>query len=190
MINKDEIDISAMPTPNPNAIKFLLNLKILERSSITFDKKSEKLNKAPIAKNLLAIDGLSQVMIGTNFISITKENSAGWENVLEKASTEIKNSLEDADFSIYQSILVESQEKNSNESDDVKMIKQILDDEIRPAIAQDGGDCQFHSFENGILTLELQGACATCPSSVMTLKMGIESRLKESVPSLEEVIQL
>ncbi|RAP26185.1 NifU family protein, partial [Candidatus Marinamargulisbacteria bacterium SCGC AG-333-B06] len=77
-----------------------------------------------------------------------------------------------------------------NDSESVQKIKTILDNEIRPAIAMDGGDCEFHSYEDGILTLRMQGACSNCPSSVMTLKMGIENRLREDVPDLKEVIQV
>ena len=77
---------------------------------------------------------------------------------------------------------------NSDES--VKKIKEVLDNEIRPAIGMDGGDCEFVAYEGGILTLKLQGACSNCPSSIMTLKMGIESRLREEVPDLKEVIQI
>ena len=80
-------------------------------------------------------------------------------------------------------------ERSESSSEIESKIKQILDDEIRPAIAMDGGDVEFKSFENGIVTLHLQGACSTCPSSTMTLKMGIENRLKSEIPEVNEVVQ-
>lgn len=79
---------------------------------------------------------------------------------------------------------------SKDESEAVKKIKEILNNEIRPAIGMDGGDCEFISYESGILTLKLQGACSNCPSSIMTLKMGIESRLREEVSDLKEVVQI
>ena len=87
-------------------------------------------------------------------------------------------------------LVKKTEEVAGNDSEAVKKIKDILDKEIRPAIAMDGGDCEFAGFENGILTLRLQGACSTCPSSVMTLKMGIENRLREDIPELKEVVQI
>eukprot|EP01047_Picozoa_sp_COSAG01_P014966 COSAG01_NODE_740_length_13891_cov_35.573013_3_plen_190_part_00 len=189
MSEKKELDISAMPTPNPNAIKFLINLSLLEKGSITFNHESD-LSTSPLAKQLLAIKGLDQVMVGSNFISINKEENTGWETVLESASNTIRQVLESEENAIDPASIQKAHEQTTDDRQEVQVIKQILDDEIRPAIAQDGGDCQFHSYEDGILTLQLQGACSTCPSSVMTLKMGIESRLKEAVPDLQEVVQL
>ena len=89
-----------------------------------------------------------------------------------------------------EALLVKSLADNGDDSDAVKAIKTILDNEIRPAIGMDGGDCEFVAYEDGILTLRLQGACSNCPSSVMTLKMGIEGRLREEVPGLKEVVQI
>ena len=127
---------------------------------------------------------------GKNFISINKDTEAGWEDVLENASNVIQSTLENERFKINPELL-ESRNDNHNENNkDIIKIKQILDDEIRPAINMDGGDCQFHSYEDGILKLELQGACSTCPSSTMTLKMGIEARLKEEISGLIEIIQV
>ncbi|MEK9657039.1 MAG: NifU family protein [bacterium] len=189
MKNKEELDISAMPTPNPNAIKFLINRKILEKGSLTFTKNSD-VEGAILAKELLDINGIEQVMFGCNFIAVTKTDVCGWEDVLEDASNTIKRCITENEIILSEELLNNLASKSEDDSEVVKTIKQILDDEIRPAIAMDGGDCQFYSYENGILTLELQGACSTCPSSTMTLKMGIESRIKESVPDLVEVVQL
>lgn len=188
-MTKKNIELTAMPTPNPNSIKFLINAHLLESGSIDFSSK-EKAKGSPLIETLFSISGICGVMIGTNFISISKESQAGWETVLEDATNTIKTMLKNEDLLIKKELIEALKEKNEEDSDTVKKIKEILDNEIRPAIAMDGGDCQFIGFEDGIVRLELQGACSSCPSAVMTLKMGIENRLKEDIPEVEEVIQV
>jgi Fe-S cluster biogenesis protein NfuA len=183
-----ELEISAMPTPNPNTIKFLVNVELLEKGSIEFNSP-EDAKGSLIAEKLFEVTGLTQVFVGKNFISITKAQEAGWEDVLESSSNEIKAILQETTDVISKEI-VDRLLEEVDESDEIAgKIKRILDDEIRPAIAMDGGDCQFISFEEGIVTLQLQGACSTCPSATMTLKMGIEGRLKEEIPEVLEVVQ-
>ena len=186
----EEIELMAMPTPNPNTIKFVVNKVFFESGSLDFPTK-EKASGSRLPEKLFDIDGLSGVFLGTNFISISKTDDAGWEDVLEPSTALIKTLLAEEGDIVDPALLETLVADDSHEDDEsVLKIKKILDEEIRPAIAMDGGDCQFHSFKDGVLTLMLQGACSTCPASTMTLKMGIESRLKEEVPSLKEVIQL
>tara|TARA_A100001015_G_scaffold208620_1_gene233432 strand:+ start:187 stop:750 length:564 start_codon:yes stop_codon:yes gene_type:complete len=184
-----EIKLTAMPTPNPNTIKFLVDKVFFEKGSIDFPD-SDKAKSSPLPKAIFKVSGIDGVMIGTNFISITKEDAAGWDTVLEPSSEIIKDMIS-SDNKLFDDDLVKaSNESSEDDNESITKIKQILDNEIRPAIGMDGGDCEFVGYEDGILTLKLQGACSNCPSSVMTLKMGIESRLREEVPDLKEVIQL
>lgn len=185
----EEIRLTAMPTPNPNTIKLLVDRTFFERGSIDYPTRDEA-ESSPLPKALYEIDGIDGVMIGTNFISITKTDAAGWDVVLEPSSTLIKEMISSGDTLYDEALLVQSLADNGDDSDAVKAIKTILDNEIRPAIGMDGGDCEFVAYEDGILTLRLQGACSNCPSSVMTLKMGIEGRLREEVPGLKEVVQI
>ena len=144
-----------------------------------------------ICQEIFSIKGIAGLMIGTNFISITKEEDSGWDTVLEPSSNIIKDLLAQPDITLFENDLLEQlKQTNENESDSVKKIKEILDSEIRPAIGMDGGDCEFIAYEDGILTLKLQGACSNCPSSVLTLKMGIENRLREDIEDLKEVVQI
>ncbi len=185
----ETLKITAMPTPNPNTIKFLLDIRFLEKGSIDFNIE-EKAKGSALPEALFNVDGIEGVMIGINFVSITKADSAGWEKVLEPASDIIKD-LCSSDKELFDPALKEKAETTSSEDNDViRKIKDVLDNEIRPAIAMDGGDCEFISYEDAILTLRMQGACSNCPSSVMTLKMGIENRLREEVPDLKEVVQV
>ena len=189
MTKNKEIKLTAMPTPIPNTIKFLVDKTFFERGSIDFPDY-ERAKKSPLPEAIFKVSGIDGVMIGTNFISITKEDSAGWDTVLEPSSEIIKDMVNAESKLFDEDLIQKSIETNEDESESIKKIKQILDNEIRPAIGMDGGDCEFVGYESGILTLRLQGACSNCPSSIMTLKMGIESRLREEVPDLKEVIQL
>jgi Fe-S cluster biogenesis protein NfuA len=185
----NNVKLTAMPTPNPNSIKFLVEESLLERGSINFvDKEAAK--GSYVAEELFNVPNIEGVLIGTNFISITKSDEAGWETVLEASSNIIKSCIGSGEALFDKALIKQAEAVSENDSASVKKIKEILDSEIRPAIAMDGGDCEFHSFEDGTLTLKLQGACSTCPSSVMTLKMGIENRLREDIPELKEVVQV
>ena len=189
-MTKKHVQLSASPTPNPNAVKFLPNMHFFESGTVEFQKDSEHLNESKLAKKLFEIDGIDIIMIGFNFISVTKSQTAEWESLLEKIRDIIVGHLENDEQVINLEYVEEIRnKKNENASDIEKKIKQILDDEIRPAIAMDGGDVELRSYENGIVTLHLQGACSTCPSSTMTLKMGIENRLKSEIPEVVEVVQ-
>ncbi len=186
----ETITLTAMPTPNPNTVKFLVNKTFFEVGSIDFSE-AKKAKNSTLPKALFEVDGIEGVMIGTNFVSITKQDDMGWEKVLEPASELIKDLCAKKDLELFDPTLLESiSSASADDSDIVKKIKSILDSEIRPAIAMDGGDCEFCGYEDGILTIRMQGACSNCPSSVMTLKMGIENRIREEVPELKEVVQV
>ena len=189
-MTEDKIELSAMPTPNPNAIKFLPGYNIFESGTVDFpNEDSAKGSLLPEA--LFDIDGVDGVMVGFNFVSVVKDNDTSWEEILEHVRDTIVEILElEEDDPIDMSLIEKQQQSSEDDSESVQKIKQILDDEIRPAIAMDGGDVSFTSFVDGILTLHLQGACSSCPASTMTLKMGIENRLREEIPDLKEVVQV
>lgn len=189
-MTKRHVQLSASPTPNPNAVKFLPNMHFFESGTVEFQRNQSDLEKSQIAKQLFEIDGIDIVMVGFNFISVTKSQDAEWEQLLEPIRDCIVHHLEQDLPVIDLEYLETIRAKRAESSSEIEeKIKQILDDEIRPAIAMDGGDVEFKQFEDGIVTLHLQGACSTCPSSTMTLKMGIENRLKSEIPEVVEVIQ-
>ena len=187
----EESDIYAQVTPNPNTLKFVVNKSILPEAltSLSFDKVD---NRIPIVSDLFAIDTVEAVMIGQTFISVTKKPGAQWGDMAETVTRVIKAGVASPLIpdAVYTSVVADFEnQKEEEESDIIQRIKHILDDEIRPAVAMDGGDVQFKSFDNGILTLQLQGACSSCPSATFTLKMGIENRLKEDIPEIVSVVQ-
>ncbi len=182
----DKITIHTEGTPNPNALKFVLNKTIVEKGSCNFPNK-EKAKGSPLALKLFELSSVEEVLFGKDFITITKSQNALWESIYDKAIETISKHVESG-----KPIVVTTEEKvqKSGRSDVEEKILEILDSQIRPAVASDGGDVIFDSFQDGVLKLHLQGSCSSCPSSVMTLKAGIESLLKKQIPELKEVISI
>ena len=182
-----KVAIFVEPTPNPNSLKFIAGRKIVDSGSYEFATPEEAENSF-LARQLFKIDGVEGVFIGTDFVTVRKIGEAAWDEIEPKAIHIIEDAVSD------RRPLVEEQAGSSGQpaatTGAEAKICTILDEEIRPAVAMDGGDVTFQSFEKGVLTLRLVGACSGCPSSLMTLKMGIERRLKEDIPELTEVVAL
>ena len=174
-------------TPNPNTLKYSVNRKLLEKGAANFINKEDAALRSPLATKLLDIEGITGVMIGTDFVTITKSENGDWDHVHKTASDTIDKHLTAGETVIDES---KAPVTNRNATEIEKKIQQFLDDEIRPAVAMDGGDVSFDRFENGIVYIHMQGACSGCPSSAMTLKMGIETKLKIAVPEVLEVVQI
>lgn len=178
--------IQTEATPNPLTIKFIPGQTVLDRGVADFPTSDSALGKSPLAERLFKIDGVKGVFFGHDFVSITKNEAKDWL-VLKPL---ILGALFEH-FTTGQKVLSDIPAGKSLASDDdseiVKQIKEILETRIRPAVARDGGDIAFEDFEKGILYLRMQGACAGCPSSVVTLKMGIENMMHHYVPEVLEV---
>lgn len=184
----DALNISAQITPNPNTLKFVLNKIIIPNGSIDFSTEDRAKN-SPIAENLFKIDGVVGVMVGVNFVSVSKSYTVDWASLAEPVTDTIKSTFENNTVLVNPDLLQKMQESAGADTIEAR-IREILDQEIRPAVAMDGGDIVFEGYEDGIVSLHLQGACSSCPSSTLTLKMGIENRLKEEFPEIVEVIQV
>lgn len=183
-----DLDVSLEFTPNPNTLKFVISKPLLEKGAVNFTTV-ESAAPSPLAKKLFGLSGISGVLIGRNFVTLTKAEGGDWEAIYQSGLETIKSHLTageaimDAGFEVVSSTAPASSELDER-------IKKILDEEIRPAVAMDGGDITFDKFENGIVYLQMQGSCSGCPSSTMTLKMGIETRLKEAIPEVQEVVSV
>ena len=185
--NKDDIQISAQVTPNPNTLRFAVEQQLVESGSYNFP--TEELAKgSAIPEVLFQVEGVQNIMVGTKFVSVTKSQDVDWSALVEPVIDGIRDALTSGNPVVSDEAMVKHESGQDSEAE--KKIKKILDEEIRPAVAMDGGDVTFHSYVEGVLTLYLQGACSSCPSATMTLKMGIENRLKEDVPELKDVVQL
>ncbi len=177
--------IQTEDTPNPNSIKFLPGKDVCPERPMNF-KSKDGCAESPLAQELFKIQHIDAVFFGKDFVTITKEESAEWG----KIKSEILLSLMDFFSAGNDIILKKKQGSKASDTEDNKVIseiKEIIEQKVRPAVAQDGGDIIFHSFQNGIVRLELHGACSGCPSSTITLKSGIENMLKHYVPEVDSV---
>lgn len=185
-----DVEIRLEFTPNPNALKYVLDEQVLlERGSANFaDKKAAE--ASPLATRIMAIPGIASCMIGRNFVSVTKSNDGDWEVVDQKTRDAIRDHVLSGEPTL-KALSVETRAQAPGVSGELETkIKEVLDRDIRPAVAMDGGDVVFERFEDGIVYLYMQGSCAGCPSATATLKMGIETRLKDAVPEIKEVVAL
>ena len=179
--------IQTESTPNPATLKFLPGQTVLELGTADFPS-AEAAEKSPLARRIFGAGGVTGVFFGTDFVTVTKADAQSWDH--------IKPGILGAIMEHYQSgaAVIEGEqaasghaEHTGEDGDIVRQIKELLDTRVRPAVAQDGGDITFHGFDRGVVYLHMQGACAGCPSSTLTLKMGIENLLRHYIPEVVEV---
>jgi Fe-S cluster biogenesis protein NfuA len=179
-------------TPNPNALKFLPGRSVRGVEDPLFFSKKDDLSSSPFVRRILDVSGVEAAMLGSDFITVTKQDHTDWY-VLKPMLLGIMMEHFISDMPLF--VEVKSPVSDSNlsaddEDDTVSQIRQIIEEKVRPAVAQDGGDIVFHSFEDGVVFLEMKGACSGCPSSTATLKSGIENMLRYYVPDVVEVRQI
>lgn len=187
--------IYAESTPNPTTMKFVANKKLVDHSVEA--KSPEEAKKINIAQKLFMFPFVENVFLSNNFISITKNRSVEWEDIAMQLREFIldfinNNKIEILDNSKNNSINLNKPKKikQSNKEIDSKIIS-LIDNYIKPAVESDGGAIEFHSFENGTVTVILKGSCSGCPSSQATLKNGVEQLLKDKVgDKIKEVVAL
>ena len=174
------------PTPNPDSLKFLSEQVISNIGTEEFQKKEiSKINNTFI-KELLNFKGVELVLLSKNFLSVKKTSDISWDSLKPMVISHLNDYFE----SNTKPILDTKEKKNQdNETSDetIIKIKEVLDTKIRPAVARDGGDIKFKSFDNGIVKVELQGSCSGCPSSLMTLKQGVQNLLCHYVKEVKSV---
>tara|TARA_B100001778_G_C18341600_1_gene517768 strand:- start:104 stop:646 length:543 start_codon:yes stop_codon:yes gene_type:complete len=176
--------IQTETTPNPESLKFLSENTISSIGTEEFRKKDiDKINNTFI-KQLLNFKGVDLVLLSKNFLSVKKTKDITWEELKPMVISHLNHYYQkNKEPILNKSLQNVSEEKN----DTIKKIKDVLDTKIRPAVAKDGGDIKFKSFEEGIVKVELQGACSGCPSSLMTLKQGVQNLLKHYVKEVNSV---
>ncbi len=176
--------IQTESTPNPESLKFLSENVISSIGTEEFRKKDIGKIKNLFIKQLLDFKGVDLVLLSKNFLSVKKTKDVSWDELKPMVISHLNHYYEKNK----KPILNESFEDNSEEqSEIVKRIKEVLDSKIRPAVARDGGDIKFKSFEDGVVKVELQGACSGCPSSLMTLKQGVQNLLKHYIKEVNSV---
>jgi Fe-S cluster biogenesis protein NfuA len=177
-------------TPNPNTLKFLPGKDVMgEKQGIHINSK-EKAGDSPLVKNLFEIDGITEIYLGRDFISITKSEGE-WKH-LKPSILEIIMDFYVGGNSVKELDVVHFDDENPfpvnpEDQEIIDQIIEILETKVRPAVAQDGGDITFFGFDKGIVFLKMKGACSGCPSSTVTLKGGIENMLRHYIPEVMEV---
>lgn len=179
--------IQTEETPNPSTLKFLPGHEVLEVGTADFASELAAEN-SPLAQRIFQVSDVMGVFFGLDFITVTKSEAAEWDHMKPEILAAIMDHFQSGNpVMVNQSGAITHAEHDGPDKELVDQIKELLDTRVRPAVAQDGGDITFHGFEDGIVYLHMQGACAGCPSSTMTLKMGIENLLRHYIPQVTEV---
>ncbi len=185
------ITVYTESNPNPNSLKFVLNTMLVPEG-VTFDfPDKQTAHKSVLVAELFDnFDFVQRVFVMNNFITVTKNEEISWHDIASSVKEYIKKYFEEGKMLLIPNVLKEyaAELNDENEPEINKRIKQILDEYIKPAVEGDGGAISFLSFENGLVTVQLQGACSGCPSSSMTLKSGIENLLKSMIPEVQSVV--
>jgi Fe-S cluster biogenesis protein NfuA len=193
-------------TPNPQTFRFSLigSDMVFAETPIAYNSAADA-QFAPLAKKLFGFPWAYGVYVGRDFITVTKQDWVDWDIIAEPLAGLIEEHIESGAPIVSAAAPVSAgtgpsapsggggtarHAANAADSAAVVLIKRVLDDEIRPMVAQDGGDVVFSKYEDQVVYLHMQGSCAGCPSSTMTLKMGIETRLKDALPEIKEVVSV
>ena len=180
--------IQTETTPNPDTIKFIPGKILLQEGTLSYNDM-QRAKASPLAFKLFQVNGVRGVFIGKDFISVTRDPDTDWQPLKPLLLSVIMEYL----LSEEPILLEENKEEfvsNVKDTQLIKEIKDLLETKVRPAVAGHGGDIIFHSYNDGILTLEMQGSCSGCPSSTATLKMGVENMFRHYLPEVTEVKQL
>ena len=185
------ISIYTEMTPNPETMKFVANKLLYPGKSIDFPDV-ENAKPSPLAIELFGFPFIKSVFIASNFVTLTKISDTDWNDVIPAIRLFLKEYLEEGKAVINEEEIVfiksEGNTIDSDDNDIVKRIKELLENYVKPAVEMDGGAIQFKSYEDGKVNLMLQGSCSGCPSSMITLKAGIEGMMKRMIPEVKEVV--
>ena len=187
------ISIYTEMTPNPETMKFVANKLLYPGKSIDFQDESQA-SPSPLAKELFSFPFIKSVFIASNFVTLTKTpDTEDWQDVIPSVKQFLKDYLENGGPVVNDEEVAKVKQDTgniilSNDTDVVKRIKELLDNYVRPAVEMDGGAIQFKNYDDGVVSLMLQGSCSGCPSSMVTLKSGIEGMMKRMIPEVKEVV--
>jgi Fe-S cluster biogenesis protein NfuA len=179
-----DFHMRAERTPNPHSVKWVLSRTLLEAGTAHFEQDPGAA-VSPLAARLFAVDGVAGVFLARNFVTVTKREDVEWPALAQPLVDALKEFATSGECAVGPAF---DPRAGAPAGGIEERIQRILDEEIRPYVAQDGGDVLFARFRDGRVELHLQGSCSGCPSSLMTLKMGIESRLREVLPEVQEVV--
>jgi len=183
-MEQEKVYITANPTPNPNCLKFIVDRTMVEGAPVSINS-IEEAKGSPLAEKLFALGSVTQIFAYQNFVTVTKPEGPAWQEFARTVGQTIREHVWSGDMSFDE----KAKAQGDDESQDVRTIKAVLD-EVRPALAMDGGNIVFAGYKDGVVQVYMQGSCSGCPSSTLTLKAGIESRIREVLPEIKEVVAL
>ncbi|QEH40154.1 NifU family protein [Chitinophaga sp. XS-30] len=181
------ISIYTEMTPNPETMKFVVNKLLYPNKSIDFPDAAST-GPSPLAAELFTFPFIRGVFICSNFVTLTKTADTDWTDVIPTIKQFLKEYLEDNRAVINEEDIVSNITLSGDETEVVQRIKELLENYVKPAVEMDGGAIQFKDYQEGVVTLALQGSCSGCPSSMITLKAGIEGMMKRMIPEVKEVV--
>ena len=180
--------IQTEATPNPDSLKFLSEKTISVVGTEEFQKGKNNLNTVPFVEELLNFKGVELILLSEKFLTVKKTKEVSWNELKPMVISHLNDYFEKSNEPILKN---KEKPKDSTKNDEtVDKIIEVLDTKIRPAVARDGGDIKFKSFENGVVKVQLQGSCSGCPSSTMTLKQGVQNLLCHYIPEVKEVVAI
>jgi NFU1 iron-sulfur cluster scaffold homolog, mitochondrial len=178
--------IQTEPTPNPATLKFLPGRAVMEAGTANFTRPEEA-RRSPLATRLFEIDGVGGVFLGNDFITVTKMPNRDWDAMKPVVLAAVMDHFTSGNPAVAEDFDASGEDSADAEDEISSRIRELIETRVRPAVAQDGGDIIFHGFEEGVVYLQMRGACSGCPSSTATLRHGIENMLKYYVPEVTEV---
>ncbi|OJU76627.1 MAG: NifU family protein [Bacteroidetes bacterium 47-18] len=185
------VSIYTEMTPNPETMKFVANKLLYPGKSIDFTEQDQT-EPSPLAQELFGFPFVRGVFIASNFVTLTKSPEALWEEIIPTVRQFLKAYLEEGKQVIIEELVPEKKEDeiliNDSDKDVVTRIKEMLENYVKPAVEMDGGAISFRGYDDGVVKLMLQGSCSGCPSSMVTLKSGIEGMMKRMIPEVKEVV--
>lgn len=176
-------------TPNPNSLKWVLGESIAAAGTAASFESSPSREVSPLASALFSVDGVTEVFVAASFLTVSKAEAVEWIDIAQSVTEAISAHLASGEPAFgprYESPKTPSGDEQGDEL--VARISRVIDEQIRPAVARDGGDIVFVSYRDGIVKLQMKGACSGCPSATLTLKAAIETRLKQAIPQIREVV--
>lgn len=187
----DILTIRTERTPNPNSLKYNVGKLLIPGGSANFPTKESAETRSPMARRIFAIPGVLGVFIGSDFFTVTREEGIAWGDINAVLAPELEKFFESGDPVLQGKAPADKPMLGdvSTSPELVAEINRLLDEKIRPAVAQDGGDILYRGFENGTVFLEMHGACSSCPSSTATLKAGVETMLRTHLPDQVHEVQ-
>ncbi|XP_058063139.1 NFU1 iron-sulfur cluster scaffold homolog, mitochondrial-like [Anopheles bellator] len=187
---KRSMFIQTQDTPNPDSLKFLPGVTVLEVGQTMDFPNVTSAQGSPLAKLLFRIEGVRSVFFGSDFVTISKQEDAEWRVIKPEAFAVIMDFFASGLPVVKDAQPNTSTQINDDDDETVQMIKELLDTRIRPTVQEDGGDIIFMAFEDGVVKLKMQGSCSSCPSSIVTLKNGVQNMLQFYIPEVVSVEQV